>query len=66
MLAGQFYYDRANANIAYIPRAGESLATLEATATTATLQEVSTLWMNRRFGGCSDMRRIQYREFIFH
>ena len=33
---GQFYYDRAAASIGYIPREGESVAMLEATATTAT------------------------------
>eukprot|EP00039_Didymoeca_costata_P028580 m.21525 g.21525 ORF g.21525 m.21525 type:complete len:848 (-) comp7175_c0_seq1:170-2713(-) len=37
---GQFYYDRAGATISYIPRAGETVADLEATATTATAQEI--------------------------
>jgi hypothetical protein len=35
---GQFYYDRQGGTIAYIPREGETAATLEATATTATAQ----------------------------
>jgi beta-glucuronidase len=35
---GQFYYDRAAASISYIPREGETLAQIEATATTATQQ----------------------------
>jgi len=38
--AGEFYYDRAAATIEYIFRAGETLATLEATATTATKQDI--------------------------
>jgi pectate lyase len=37
---GQFYYDRAGASIGYIPRQGETAADLEATATTATQQEI--------------------------
>jgi hypothetical protein len=37
---GQFYYDRAGGSIGYIPRAGETLADLEASATTATVQEL--------------------------
>jgi hypothetical protein len=37
---GQFYYDRAAATINYVARPGESLHTLEATATTATQQEL--------------------------
>ena len=35
---GTFYYDRARATITYLPRAGETAATLEATATTATVE----------------------------
>ena len=38
--AGEFCYDRAAVTIEYIFRAGETLATLEATATTATKQEI--------------------------
>jgi hypothetical protein len=37
---GQWYYDRAQGSIGYIPRAGESLATLESTATTATAEMI--------------------------
>ena len=38
---GQWYYDRANAAIGYIPRdASETIAQLEATATTATLEQI--------------------------
>ena len=37
---GQFYYDRAQGRVGYIPRDGETLADLEATATTATQQEL--------------------------
>jgi hypothetical protein len=40
---GTFYYDRAGATISYVPREGETIATLEATATTATQQELVTL-----------------------
>ena len=36
----QFYYDRAAATISYIARPGETANTLEATATTATQQEL--------------------------
>jgi hypothetical protein len=32
---GQFYYDKAGAEILYIPRAGESIAMVESTATTS-------------------------------
>jgi hypothetical protein len=37
---GQFYYDRAKGSIGYILRDGETVADLEATATTATQQEL--------------------------
>ena len=37
---GEFYYDRAAGSIGYIPRSGENIATLEATATTATAQYI--------------------------
>ena len=37
---GTFYYDKAQGSILYVPRAGESVATLEATATTATAEEL--------------------------
>ena len=37
---GQFYYDRADGSIGYIPRANENAATLEATATTTVTQEL--------------------------
>ena len=37
---GQWYYDRKNATIGYIPRAGETIAQLEASATTATVEEL--------------------------
>lgn len=40
---GQFYYDRAAARIGYIPRQGETAATVEATATTATVEELLVL-----------------------
>jgi hypothetical protein len=40
---GTFYYDRAAATISYVPREGETIATLEATATTATQQELVKL-----------------------
>lgn len=40
---GTFYYDRKAATISYVPREGETAATLEATATTATQQELVTL-----------------------
>ena len=40
---GHWYYDRKAATISYIPRAGETAATLEATATTATQQELVSL-----------------------
>ena len=40
---GTFYYDRAAATISYVLREGETIATLEATATTATQQELVTL-----------------------
>ena len=38
--AGQWYYDRKNATIGYIPRAGETVAQLEASATTSTVEEL--------------------------
>ena len=52
---GEFYYDRAAASIGYIPRAGETVATLEATAITATAQEVLVVngSQNLRFDGVS-------------
>ena len=37
---GQFYYDRAGGSIGYIPRAGETAASIEAAATTATVEEI--------------------------
>ena len=37
---GQWYYDRKAATIGYIPRAGESAATLAATATTASTEVI--------------------------
>lgn len=37
---GQFYYDRSGGSIGYIPRAGETAKDVEATATTATQQEL--------------------------
>lgn len=37
---GQFYYDRAGGIISYMPRDGETAATLEATATTAVVEEL--------------------------
>eukprot|EP01079_Euglenida_sp_SAG-EU17-18_P011234 gene11234-2042_t len=37
---GEFYYDRAAARIGYIPRQGEDVHTLEATATTATVDQL--------------------------
>lgn len=40
---GQFYYDRAAGRIGYIPRAGETAATLVATAKTATVQTLLQL-----------------------
>ena len=52
---GEFYYDRAAASIGYIPRAGETVATLEATAVTAIAQEVLVVngSQNLRFEGVS-------------
>ena len=53
---GQFYYDRAGGSIGYIPRPGETAAMLEATATTATTQELLVInhtqnvrWVGVRF-----------------
>ena len=40
---GHWYYDRKGATISYVPRPGETEATLEATAMTATQQELVTL-----------------------
>ena len=37
---GQFYYDRAGGVISYIPRSGETASDLEATATTAVVEEL--------------------------
>ena len=37
---GQFYYSRKDKTIGYIPRPGETAADLEATATTATQQQI--------------------------
>lgn len=42
---GQFYYDRAHAAIGYIPRPGETLDSVEASATIATVEEL--LLVNR-------------------
>jgi hypothetical protein len=38
--AGQWYYDRKNATIGYIPRNGETIAQVEASATTATVEQL--------------------------
>jgi hypothetical protein len=40
---GHWYYDRKAATISYVPRPGETAATLEASATTATQQHLVTL-----------------------
>lgn len=40
---GYWYYDRKEATISYVPRPGETAAILEASATTATQQELVTL-----------------------
>ena len=40
---GTFYYDRAAATFTYMPRAGETVATLEASATTATGEVILSL-----------------------
>ena len=40
---GTFYYDRALATFIYMPRVGETIATLEATATTATGEVILSL-----------------------
>ena len=47
---GHWYYDRSGATISYIPRAGETAATLEASATTATQQVLVTLSAVRPHG----------------
>ena len=55
-LPGQFYYDRAQGSMGYIPRAGETVALLEATATTAVAETLLIVngtsnlrWENVRF-----------------
>ena len=40
---GYWYYDRKAGTITYVPRPGETAATLEASATTATQQQLLTL-----------------------
>ena len=54
---GQMYYDRANAAIGYIPRAGESLASIEATATTAVGEELLVI---------NGSRNIRWESVKFH
>ena len=40
---GHWYYDRAAATISYVPRPGETADSVEASATTATQQQLVTL-----------------------